>query len=398
MSNPLTAIDLFSGAGGFSLAAHNCELDVKAAVEFDEAASSTYKHNLIDKLKAKTKLITGDINLVNIDKLMLSINIKEGELDLLLGGPPCQGFSSHRLNDSGINDPRNKLLIRYFDFVKTLKPKVFLIENVSGLLWKKHESYLKKFLKLAKKNDYQIKFCDTLLSKDYGVPQNRKRVFIFGVRKDIDKKGTFVFPPPPTHFNPKVGIPSWPTSSTVFEKPNKSILKRYVNEYYMPKLGISKVEANDLVNKLVFGTPLAKDDPCNYHMKHNDVLTERFERTPPNGSRMDSGTTLDCHKNYAGHKDVYGRVIIHLPGNTITTGCNNPSKGRFVHPWLNHGMTLRHAARFQTFPDWFVFHGATTERAKQVGNAVPIMLGEKLISYISQEILAVNTKQLSKVV
>jgi DNA (cytosine-5)-methyltransferase 1 len=113
---------------------------------------------------------------------------------------------------------------------------------------------------------------------------------------------------------------------------------------------------------------------------------------------MDSSTTLDCHKNYTGHKDVYGRVIIHLPGNTITTGCNNPSKGRFVHPWLNHGMTLRHAARFQTFPDWFVFHGATAERAKQVGNAVPIILGEKLISYISQEILAVNTKQLSKIV
>jgi DNA (cytosine-5)-methyltransferase 1 len=398
MSNSLTAIDLFSGAGGFSLAAHNCKLDVKAAIEFDEAASSTYKHNLIDKLKAKTKLITGDINLVKIDELMLSLNIKEGELDLLLGGPPCQGFSSHRLNDSGINDPRNKLLIRYFDFVKTLKPKAFLIENVSGLLWKKHESYLKKFLILAKKNNYQIKFCDTLLSKDYGVPQNRKRVFIFGVRKDIDKQGTFVFPPPPTHFNPKVGIPSWPTSSTVFEKPNESILKRYVREYYMPKLGVSKNEANVLVNKLVFGSPLAKDDPCNYHMKHSDVLIKRFEDTPPNGGRMDSSTTLDCHKNYTGHKDVYGRVIIHLPGNTITTGCNNPSKGRFVHPWLNHGMTLRHAARFQTFPDWFVFHGATAERAKQVGNAVPIMLGEKLISYISQEILAVNTKQLSKVV
>lgn len=398
MSNSLTAIDLFSGAGGFSLAAHNCQFDVKAAVEFDKSASLTYKYNLIDKLKTQTKLITSDINLVNIDELMSSLNIKSGELDLLLGGPPCQGFSSHRLNNAGIDDPRNKLLIRYFDFVKKLKPKAFLIENVSGLLWKRHESYLKKFLILAKKNNYQIKFCDTLLSKDYGVPQNRKRVFIFGVRKDIDKQGTFTFPPTPTHFNPKVRMPSWPTSSTVFERPNNFTLKRYVKEYYMSNQSLSKVEANQLVDKLIFGEPLGKDDPCNYHMNHSDVLTERFERTPLNGGRMDNGTTLDCHKNYAGHKDVYGRVIIHLPGNTITTGCNNPSKGRFVHPWLNHGMTLRHAARFQTFPDWFVFHGSSTDRAKQVGNAVPIMLAEKLISYISQEISAVNTKQLSKVV
>lgn len=390
MSNPLSAIDLFSGAGGFSLAAYNSGLDVKAAIEFDNAAASTYRHNLIDKLKANTKLITGDINLVNIDELITSLNIEVGELDFLLGGPPCQGFSSHRLNDSGIDDPRNKLLIRYFDFVKAFKPKVFLVENVSGLLWKKHERYLKKFINLAKKNNYQIKFCDTLLSKDYGIPQNRKRVFIFGVRKDIDKKGTFSFPPPATHFHPKTGIPSWPTSSSVFEKPTKAILKRYVNEYYVPKLGMSKIDAHNLVAQLEFGQPLAKNDPCNYHMNHNDDITERFQRTPLNGGRMDSGTTLECHKNYAGHKDVYGRVIIHLSGNTITTGCNNPSKGRFVHPWLNHGMTLRHAARFQTFPDWFEFHGVTTERAKQVGNAVPILLGEKLISHISQEILSIN--------
>ncbi|MCJ8296538.1 MAG: DNA cytosine methyltransferase [Oceanospirillaceae bacterium] len=389
MYKQLTAIDLFSGAGGFSLAAHNCGLKVKAAIEFDKAAASTYQDNLIDKLKTQTKLIAGDINLVNIADLMSELDLGQGELDLLLGGPPCQGFSSHRLKGSGIDDPRNQLLIRYFDFVKELQPKAFLIENVSGLLWKRHEDYLDQFLALAKENDYQVKFCNTLLSKDYGVPQNRKRVFIYGVRKDIDKKGKFLFPPDPTHFNPQKGIPSWPTSSTVFEKPSQSVLQQYVTEYYMPEFGITKKEAKQLVKKLVFGKKLLKRDPCNYHMQHTDLLTERFKSTRLNGSRLDSGITLDCHKTHGGHKDVYGRIILHLPGNTITTGCNNPSKGRFVHPWLDHGMTLRHAARFQTFPDWFVFNGTTTEKAKQVGNAVPILLGEILINSIKQNIEAV---------
>ncbi|WP_324617104.1 DNA cytosine methyltransferase [Shewanella psychropiezotolerans] len=83
-----------------------------------------------------------------------------------------------------------------------------------------------------------------------------------------------------------------------------------------------------------------------------------------------------------GHKDVYGRVLIHVPSNTMTTGCNNPSKGRFVHPWKDHGFTLRHAARLQTFPDDYIFTGSSTDQAKQIGNAVPTILGYKLISAI----------------
>lgn len=87
-------------------------------------------------------------------------------------------------------------------------------------------------------------------------------------------------------------------------------------------------------------------------------MEERFRATKLNGSRSDAGKEfeLKCHSNgYAGHKDVYGRIMIHLPANTITTGCNNPSKGRFIHPWENHGITLRHAARLQTFPDDYIF-------------------------------------------
>jgi DNA (cytosine-5)-methyltransferase 1 len=122
-------------------------------------------------------------------------------------------------------------------------------------------------------------------------------------------------------------------------------------------------------------------------MQPSEKMIDKFNDTPLNGSREDAGEKhrLKCHSGeYKGHKDVYGRVLIHLPSNTITTGCNNPSKGRFVHPWLNHGITLRHAARFQSFPDDFIFLGSSTEKARQIGNAVPIALAHALIKEIKK--------------
>lgn len=377
----MKAIDLFSGAGGFSLAAHQCGIDVVAAIELDKAASITYGTNLIKKLKAPTKLINGDINEADLPALMKELKLKSGDLDLLLGGPPCQGFSTHRINNAGIDDPRNQLLLKYFDFVDGLRPKAFLIENVAGLLWKRHEDYLHKLLALAKAHGYIIHFCDILNAKDYGVPQNRKRVFIFGTRNDLNIENP-EFPPAATHFSPaSKNTPKWKTASSVFEKLTDDLIELYIEDYFRPKTKLTDNDARQLLKSLEYGEPVKDGDVCNINMQPTPEMVTRFKNTPLNGSRMDSGHTLKCHSNgYKGHKDVYGRVMIHLPSNTITTGCNNPSKGRFVHPWKNHGMTLRHAARFQTFPDSFNFLGTSTQQGKQIGNAVPILLGKVLIN------------------
>jgi DNA (cytosine-5)-methyltransferase 1 len=115
-------------------------------------------------------------------------------------------------------------------------------------------------------------------------------------------------------------------------------------------------------------------------MKHNDELISAFKNTPLNGgSRRDSGRILPCHKNHDGHKDVYGRIDSRLPAPTMTTACINPSKGRFVHPMEHHGITIRQAARIQTFPDSFVFEGGLTAAGKQIGNAVPVRMAEIII-------------------
>jgi DNA (cytosine-5)-methyltransferase 1 len=392
MSNKLTAIDLFAGAGGFSLAAHQQGFDILAAVEFDKKAAETYHTNIVERLGAETQVFNQDINDVDIQGFMKYRNIKPGELDLLLGGPPCQGFSTHRIKNAGANDPRNKLLIRYFDFVSALRPKAFLVENVPGLLWERHKPHLNKFMKLAKKHGYKIISGAPLVinAKDYGIPQNRKRVFIFAVRDDLTV-AEINFPPEPTHFSPtSKKLPYWRAASTVFESVPKVLFEKYWVDYFNPKTKLSKKESFRLLSNLENGKKVKVKDLCNMHMQPSEKMIERFRDTPLNGSREDAGEKhrLKCHSDgYKGHKDVYGRVLIHLPSNTITTGCNNPSKGRFVHPWLDHGITLRHAARFQSFPDDFNFLGSSTERARQIGNAVPVDLGNALIQNIKEYIL-----------
>ncbi|WP_010670518.1 DNA cytosine methyltransferase [Pantoea agglomerans] len=376
----LKAIDLFAGAGGFSLAAHRTGIDVQVAIELDKLASETYYKNLVENYEAQTQVFCQDINAVDIDSLMKFQGIKAGELDLILGGPPCQGFSSHRINDAGKDDPRNDLLLRYFDFVEKFRPKVFLVENVPGLLWPRHAEYLNKFFSLTNLHGYHVVGHKpfVLNARDYGVPQNRKRAFILAVRADIDTTD-FVWPPKPTHT--KIGQPEWVTSSCVFERPPESVLIKF-RERLVEKFNMPYELAESRIKQLRWGSPITKDDPCNIHMEHSIDMQYLFKNTPLLGDRTESGRQLECHKNYNGHLDVYGRIYPHLPSNTITTGCNNPSKGRFVHPWLHHGISLRHAARLQTFPDDYIFHGGAMSVAKQIGNAVPVKLGEALLKSI----------------
>lgn len=382
MANRYTAIDLFAGAGGFSLAASLEYVDVLAAIELDARASETYQKNLLQS-NDTTLLLNQDINKVDIKGLMVELGVEKGELDILLGGPPCQGFSSHRILDAGIDDPRNNLLIKYFEFVQKLNPKTFLLENVPGLLWKKHEKYLAKFIELAKNHGYRIIADEPQIinAKNFGVPQNRRRAFIFAVRDDLDF-GEVNWPPVKTHSD-KPADNALPVlhAISVFEKPSAEILEDLML-HYATKHSFSEKEAQSFVSSLLFGEPIEASDPCNVHMNHTQALVDRFRQTPLNGSREDLPFRLPCHVNYKGHKDVYGRIIFHKPSNTITTGCNNPSKGRFVHPWLNHGITLRHAARLQSFPDSFVFCGNNTEQARQIGNAVPVQLGRILVREI----------------
>ncbi|WP_101207864.1 DNA cytosine methyltransferase [Pseudomonas sp. 43NM1] len=346
-------VDLFSGAGGFSLAAVQAGCSIAIAIENDPYAVKTYKANLLQYDAAKNATVLDESILDYIPEDVRSKYLGDVECDLLLGGPPCQGFSTHRILDAGVNDPRNQLVLAYFRFVKAFRPRVFLMENVPGILWDRHKDYLEKFYKEGVKAGYIVFKPVVLDARDFGVPQRRKRVFILGIRDSVDAED-FKWPPTPTH-----------------AAPGKDV-------------GDQKVW---LGCKDVF-RPALKTDENDIHMNHGPDLLETFRKTPLNGgSRRDSGRILPCHEKHNGHQDVYGRINPADPAPTMTTACINPSKGRFVHPTKHHGITLREAARIQTFPDSFTFAGGITAASRQIGNAVPVELGKYLIQYLKNNLM-----------
>jgi DNA (cytosine-5)-methyltransferase 1 len=224
------------------------------------------------------------------------------------------------------------------------------MENVPGMLWPRHALSLNRFYAEGQASGYNVFQPIIIDARDYGLPQRRKRVFILGLNKQLGKLD-LIWPPPPTH------------GSEVARRTRPELLP-----------WVSCERAFD---------PAPKQDINDVHMKHSHQLVEAFSKTPPNGgSRKASGRVLACHANHDGHKDVYGRIDTRKPAPTMTTACINPSKGRFVHPTLNHGITVRQAARIQTFPDEFVFNGGLTAAGEQVGNAVPILLGKQLIEHL----------------
>jgi len=345
----LNCADLFSGAGGFTLAARNAGLRVRLALENDKHAVATYRANL-GKGPQPPKIVERDITELSATAVHSDV-FEPGEIcDLMLGGPPCQGFSAHRINDAGVDDQRNDLIHVYFDFVRAFRPTVFLMENVPGMLWDRHAAALDRFYVEGVMAGYDVRDAIVVDARNYGLPQRRKRVFILGVRHGLNI-ADFVWPPAPTHGDQAA---------------------RMRDSSLLPWVDCSEV---------FMAAPA--DDPNDVHMSHGATLKAAFAKTPHNGgSRKDSGRILKCHTSHDGHNDVYGRIDPTQPAPTMTTACINPSKGRFVHPTEDHGITVRQAARIQTFPDDFQFHGGLMAAGKQVGNAVPPDLGRQLIEHL----------------
>lgn len=359
----LSCVDLFAGAGGFSLAAKNAGLKLKLAVENNRHAAATYRANLCNGPNAPI-IYENDINSLSPSKVYSEIFGSAEFCDLILGGPPCQGFSTHRINNSGVNDERNCLIHTYFNFVKVFLPSVFLMENVPGMLWSRHQPYLDQFYDVGRKAGYQIAEPIIVDARDFGVPQRRKRVFILGIKADLNLEA-LNWPPVATHGNDKTRIKyphldSWKNCSSAFED-----------------------------------APVG--DKNDIHMTHSKELKVAFENTPKNGgSRKSSGRVLRCHQDHDGHKDVYGRIDPNLPGPTMTTACINPSKGRFVHPTQHHGITVRQAARLQTFPDDYIFEGGLIASGVQIGNAVPVVLGTFLIEQLKPLLIRAHQMRIKK--
>jgi DNA (cytosine-5)-methyltransferase 1 len=334
-----TLLDLFAGAGGLSIGFEEAGFEVIGATDFDKWSCDTLRINHPD-----AAIIEGDITDLSSKELMKALGGKQ--VDVIVGGPPCQGFS--QLGKRIANDPRNKLLYEFFRVVTDLRPKVFVMENVPQLL--KSDQYA-EFKELVASSEYEI-VEKVLLAADYGAPQKRQRAIIIGSRIGTPSH------PAPTHRNPQNPLDLFDANLEVWKT------------------------VKDAIGDL----PL-KPTGVDLHVGRNptELSKQRYSHIPVGGNRFNlpKELTPNCWLNKpTGLTDVFGRLWWDRPSVTIRTEFFKPEKGRYLHPTEDRPITLREAARIQGFPDSYKFTGSYTQIAKQIGNAVPTALAESIAEQV----------------
>lgn len=319
-----TAIDLFSGCGGLSRGLKDAGYDVRAAVEIDARARETYKLNHSD-----IPLVGTDIRDIRTAELLRVCQLKRGQLDLVAGCPPCQGFSTLRARNgcAAAPDPRNSLIDEFARLTLSLRPKLVMMENVPALA--RYEKFI-DFVKKLENNGYQV-IVQVLDVSDFGVPQRRKRLILSASR---------------------IGTPRLAVG-----KAKKKTVRDTIEG--LPKAGLSGDPLHDLLST-----------------RRSSRVQSIINSIPKNGGSRHSlpeNMKLRCHYTTSGFNDVYGRMKWDDVSPTITSGCSNPSKGRFIHPEENRSITLREAALLQGFPSSYNFNIAHGKEsiALMIGNALP---------------------------
>jgi DNA (cytosine-5)-methyltransferase 1 len=318
----LTAIDLFCGAGGLTLGLKDAGFDVVGAIDNDPLAVAAYRDN-----HPTTHVWERDIRVLEPLDVAAELGIASGSLDLLAGCPPCQGFSTIRTRHrkTSVPDNRNALVSQVAQWAEALKPRALMMENVPGLT---RGPRLARVLNRLRRAGYELSH-DVLDAADYGVPQRRPRFVLLAVR------------------GVRVAFAS------------QDVTRRTVR---------------DAIGNLP--DPGGTGDPLHDHgEKRSDEVRRRIESIPPESGLRVLGREqqLACHRRTNGFYDIYGRMAWDEEAPTITGGCINPSKGRFLHPDQHRAITLREAALLQSFPaDYrFPLDRGKYRAAELIGNALP---------------------------
>ena len=347
-----TVIDLFAGVGGLSLGFEMRGFNVLVANEYDKSIAAAYTEN-----HKTTKMIVGDITKLNLEETFGSY---KGSVDVVIGGPPCQGFSQKGQRKT-IHDPRNFLFKYYVAVVELVKPKYFVMENVPNLLTAEGGFFLREIEELFNKKGYLLQY-GVLNASDYGVPQNRRRAVIIG------KFGAKA-PELPVPQNKMVTI--WDAISDL----------AYLESGEGKDTQAYKLPAESDYEKLLRG-----DSEVLYNhvaTKHSPLALERLALIPPNAGKE---VLPKEHLTKSIYSGTWTRMRKDEISVTITTRFDTPSSGKFTHPYLNRAITVREAARIQSFPDSFRFVGNKGSQMKQVGNAVPPLLAAAIADVIMKDI------------
>jgi DNA (cytosine-5)-methyltransferase 1 len=346
-----TVIDLFAGAGGFSNGFIKAGFEVPMAVEFDGKIAPTYKKN-----HPGTELLVDDIK--NIIEKKIFKNVKA---DVVVGGPPCQGFSmaGARIRKKFIEDSRNYLFKSYCDALAQIKPKIFIFENVKGILTSEKGKVFEEIIKTFSDKEFfsgdsYSLYYDVFKATDFGIPQNRERIFIIGV------------------LNKEVDIEQY------LENSKKKIAKKYPDFFNLPTVWDA---ISNLKNEDESGRVLMLQYENDYQLFLKSKHSETCNHIKPKHSALVNGrmSKIQQGENWqvlsdnikSVHSGAYGRLEKEGIAPTITTRFDTPSGGCFTHPLENRTLSPREGARLQSFPDDFEFIGKKTSIYKQIGNAVP---------------------------
>jgi DNA (cytosine-5)-methyltransferase 1 len=380
-----TCIDLFAGAGGLSTGLELAGFDVLFANEIMPAYAQTLAHN-----HPESDVCVDDIRSVSPANVRKSLGISVGELDLVAGGPPCQGFSINAPVRSS-EDERNHLFLNYLKFVKEFRPKVVLIENVPGMVSFESGNTIKAILASLKRLGYKPEV-RVLYAPHYGIPQMRWRTIFLATRLDISPQALY---PIPSHLIK--GRPNFTTrldgrtlifsDEYVFANSVKSFTTVQDAISDLPEIqnggGQLKTEyvargKTEYQTQLRHGSPFLLNHQC---ARLGAVNIARLPYIPPGGSWRDIPHELlpkgMQRARRSDHTKRYGRLDPEGIASTILTKCD-PHWGAYIHPSQNRVLSVREAARLQSFPDRIRFHGSVTEQYEQVGNAVPPLFAKAI--------------------
>lgn len=339
--------DLFAGVGGLSQGFIKAGFSIDLAVEFDSSIAKAYQLNHPD-----TKVYNEDICNMDFSKIhMLHPNI-----DVVVGGPPCQGFSQKgkRLK---LDDPRNFLFQRFVDFVKEFRPKYFVLENVPNIITTADGFFKEQIISAFSSLGYNVS-CGVLCALDFGIPQDRRRAVFIGA---LNKPAPSLPIPNGKKCNIAQAIYDLPFIKSGEGVETSSYDKAPRSEYQM------ELRAKETI-------------------LHNHVATNHSKSALAKLALIPKGKGKEVLPQELLTKSIYSgtwcRLLEDGYAPTITTRFDTPSSGRFTHPILDRCLTVREAARIQSFPDSFIFYGNRTSQMKQVGNAVPPLLAYEIAKVI----------------
>lgn len=375
-----TCIDLFCGAGGLSQGFYDQGYDIRVANDFDVHSAKTYRAS-----HPNTTFIEGPIQNIESKVLLELTGLEVGELDCLIGGPPCQAFSVYN-HQRGFHDERSGLFREYLRLVEGLLPKFVVMENVTGILSAGGGCAVEEIHRRLTALGYAVSQ-DTLKAERYGVPQERRRVFFVGTRL----KNVFFNFPEPTHgpgLHPLVTV-----RDAISDLPPRKILEGVdVSEYDAAPMSAYQRELRRGA-RVLYNHVAPRLAPINI---------ERLRHIPQGGSWRDIPVELlpDGMKKArrCDHTKRYGRLHPDGLASTILTKCDL-HWGAYIHPDQERTLTVREAARIQSFPDRMQFLGPRIEQFRQVGNAVPPLLAEAIAATVKhhlEEVLEQSERQWQK--